>query len=106
MMRSTSRPARRPASRVAVRWASLKYAGTVMTAAATSGSKSPSRMKYASARRFSSRRMNPEISGGVSSRAPRWMWTTPPVSPLTLKGNQRSSSFTSSMPRPMKRFTE
>ena len=50
--------------------------------------------------------MKPEISGGVSSRSPRWMCTTPPASPLTLKGNQRASSFTSSMPRPMNRFTE
>ena len=32
MMRSTSSPAIWPASLVAVRWASSKYAGTVMTA--------------------------------------------------------------------------
>ena len=32
MMRSTSRPAMRPASFVALRWLSLKYAGTVRTA--------------------------------------------------------------------------
>jgi hypothetical protein len=35
MMRSTSRPAIFPASLVAWRWASLKYAGTVMTACVT-----------------------------------------------------------------------
>ena len=32
MMRSTSSPAMRPASLVACRWLSLKYAGTVITA--------------------------------------------------------------------------
>ncbi len=35
MMRLTSRPAMRPASLVAWRWSSLKYAGTVMTALST-----------------------------------------------------------------------
>ncbi len=35
MMRLTSKPAMRPASLVAWRWASLKYAGTVMTASVT-----------------------------------------------------------------------
>ncbi len=35
MMRSTSRPAILPASFVAWRWESLKYAGTVMTACVT-----------------------------------------------------------------------
>src|SRR4051794_20004093 len=47
MMRSTSSPAIWPASLVAVRWASSKYAGTVMTAWVTV---SP---RYASASRFS-----------------------------------------------------
>ena len=36
MMRRTSSPAIRPASFVAWRWESLKYAGTVMTASPTS----------------------------------------------------------------------
>ncbi|CFP64315.1 Uncharacterised protein [Bordetella pertussis] len=36
MMRLTSRPAMRPASLVAWRWLSLKYAGTVITASVTS----------------------------------------------------------------------
>ena len=35
MMRSTSSPAILPASLVACRWLSLKYAGTVMTACVT-----------------------------------------------------------------------
>jgi len=35
MIRRTSRPAILPASLVAWRWASLKYAGTVMTASVT-----------------------------------------------------------------------
>jgi hypothetical protein len=60
--RSTSRPARRPASRVAWRWLSLKYAGTVMTTLWTA---SPN---AASARRFNSLRMHAETSGGVYGR--------------------------------------
>ena len=52
----------RPASLVACRWASLKYAGTVMTAWVTGAP------KYRSALRLSWRRMCAEISGGVNSR--------------------------------------
>ena len=89
MIRSTSRPAIRPASRVAVRCASLKYAGTVMTARSTSKSNSPCSWKYSSARRFSSRRMNAEISGGVNSRSPRPIRTTPPASPRRPEREQR-----------------
>ena len=48
-----------PASLVAVRWASSKYAGTVMTAWVTV---SP---RKASASRFSLPRMRAEISWGV-----------------------------------------
>src|SRR5690606_3898472 len=59
MMRSTLRPAISPASFVAWRSASLKYAGTVMTASVTV---SP---RYASASRFSFCRMRAEISCGV-----------------------------------------
>ena len=58
MMRSTSRPAILPASLVALRWASLKYAGTVITASATG---SP---RYASASAFSFCRIIAEISCG------------------------------------------
>src|SRR6187402_872082 len=56
MMRSTSRPAMVPASLVAVRWASSKYAGTVMTAWVTV---SP---RYASASRLSFMSVRAEIS--------------------------------------------
>ena len=59
MMRSTLRPAISPASFVAWRSASLKYAGTVMTASVTV---SP---RYCSASRFSFCRMRAEISCGV-----------------------------------------
>ena len=46
-----------------------------------------------SARCFSSRRMNAEISGGVNSRSPRPIRTTPPASPPTRNGNSRASSL-------------
>ena len=59
MMRSTSRPAISPASLVAWRSASSKYAGTVTTAWVTV---SP---RYASASRLSFCRMRAEISCGV-----------------------------------------
>ena len=69
MMRITSRPAILPASLVACRCASLKYAGTVITACVTF---SP---RYASAASFSLARIIAEISGGeyflplISTRA-------------------------------------
>ncbi len=88
----------RPASRVAVRCASLKYAGTVITARSTSLSISPCSAKNASARCFRSRRMNAEISGGVNSRSPRPILTTPPASPATRNGSRLASSLTSSEP--------
>src|ERR671918_2285228 len=59
MIRRTSRPAICPASLVAWRWASSKYAGTVITAWVTV---SP---RYASASRFSLVRIWAEISCGV-----------------------------------------
>ncbi len=59
MMRSTSSPAIAPASLVAVRCASSKYAGVVMTAWVTV---SP---RYASASLFSLPRMRAEISWAV-----------------------------------------
>ncbi len=59
MIRSTSRPAIWPASLVAVRCASSKYAGTVITAWVTV---SP---RYDSASRFSFCRMRAAISWGV-----------------------------------------
>ena len=59
MMRSTLSPAMAPASLVAWRWASSKYAGTVITASVTS---SP---RYASASRFSFCSTRALISWGV-----------------------------------------
>ncbi len=59
MIRSTFSPAISPASLVAVRWESLKYAGTVITASVTS---SP---RYASASRFSFCSTRAEISWAV-----------------------------------------
>jgi hypothetical protein len=92
----------------------LKYAGTVMTARSASKSNSPCSWKYSSARRFSSRSTNAEISGGVNSLPPMPMRTTPPLdslrslgaSPTISNGNCDASSVTSSIPRPMKRLTE
>jgi len=60
MMRSTFRPAICPASLVACRCASLKYAGTVITASVTV----PPR--WASASRFSFCKMNAEICWAMS----------------------------------------
>jgi len=64
MMRLTSRPATRPASFVAWRWLSLKYAGTVITASVTF---SP---RYSSAVCFILPRIMAEISGGENSCEP------------------------------------
>ena len=64
MMRLTSRPAILPASLVAWRWSSLKYAGTVITAPSTD---SP---RYASASVFSFCRIIAEISGGECCSPP------------------------------------
>ena len=90
----------RPASLVACRWASLKYAGTVMTAFVTG---SP---KCASAFCFSWRRMNAEISGGVNVRSPSWSWITDSLPSAMRNGNSFSSSWTSATPRPIRRLTE
>ena len=54
-MRTTSRPASSPASRVACRWASLKYAGTVMTALLTGCAELRARPGPAAARRIIAR---------------------------------------------------
>ena len=61
----------RPASLVACRWLSLKYAGTVITAFSIG---SP---KWASARSLSDFSTIAETSGGVTSRAPTWIFTIP-----------------------------
>jgi len=59
MIRSTFKPEMRPASFVAWRWLSLKYAGTVTTASVTF---SP---RWSSAVCFIFCRMNAEISAGL-----------------------------------------
>ena len=93
-----------PASLVAWRWSSLKYAGTVMTALSTV---SP---RYASASAFSFCRIIALISGGAYSLSPSPAFTFTRASPLgpetTSKGTIFSSSLTSASLRPMKRLIE
>src|ERR671933_1949497 len=100
MMRLTSRPATRPASLVAWRWSSLKYAGTVMTAESTL---SP---RYASASALSFWRIIAEISGGEYCLPPASTRASPPGPATTLYGTIASSSRTSASLRPMKRLME
>src|SRR5215218_7541618 len=100
MMRLTSRPATLPASFVAWRWSSLKYAGTVMTALSTV---SP---RYASASAFSLPRIIALTSGGLYCLPPASMRASPPGPETTLYGTIDSSSRTSASLRPMKRLTE
>ena len=69
MMRSTLRPAMAPASLVACRCASLKYAGTVMTALDTGWP------KYASAVSFILVSTKDEISSGVNCFS-SYLWVT------------------------------
>ncbi len=90
----------RPASLVAWRCASLKYAGTVMTALGTSAP------KYFSAFCFNCRKTKAEISGGVKVRSPNWSWITDSLPGAMWNGNSFSSSWTSARPRPIRRFTE
>ena len=73
MIRTTSRPASSPASRVASRWPSLKKAGTVITAFWTGW---PSSF---SARCLSVRRMIAEISWGVYFWSPSGTVTSSPI---------------------------
>src|SRR3954470_24118429 len=100
MMRLTSRPAMRPASLVAWRWSSLKYAGTVITAESTD---SP---RYASASALIFCRIIAEISGGEYCLPPASTRASPPVPETTLYGTIDSSSRTSASLRPMKRLME
>ena len=79
----------RPASRVAWRWLSLKYAGTVTTAFSIA---SP---KCRSARSFNAFSTIAETSGGVTVRSPTRILTTC-SSGTTVNGKYFSSSFTSS----------
>src|SRR3954462_7602955 len=100
MIRLTSRPATRPASLVAWRWSSLKYAGTVMTALSTV---SP---RYASASAFSFCRIIALISGGLYCLPPASTRASPFGPLTTLYGTMDSSSLTSRSLRPMKRLIE
>src|SRR5215213_419935 len=100
MMRLTSRPAMRPASLVAWRWSSLKYAGTVITAESTV---SP---RYPSASALSFWRIIAEISGGEYCLPPASTRASPPDPETTLYGTIDSSSCTSDSLRPMKRLME
>jgi hypothetical protein len=86
--RSTSSPAIRPASLVACRCASLKYAGTVITALVTGAP------KKRSAFFFNCSKMYAETSGGVSCNPPTSSLTTSPgwMPCASLNGNSFSSS--------------
>ena len=77
IIRFTLRPAILPASLVAWRCASSKYAGTVMTASVTS---SP---RYSSASLFSFCRVIAEISGGEYSLSSTAILMSPPGADLT-----------------------
>src|SRR5450759_5314297 len=100
MMRLTSRPAILPASLVAWRCESLKYAGTVMTASLTL---SP---RYSSASRLSFCRIIAEISGGVYVLPPISTMASPFGPAWTWYGTMVISSATSPYLRPMKRLIE
>jgi molecular chaperone DnaK (HSP70) len=100
MIRNTSRPAIRPASLVAWRCASLKYAGTVMTASVTF---SPSCLAASPA---SLRRISAAISSGAYC-LPRTSKRTASFGPrATLKETIFASSSTSPHLRPTKRLAE
>ncbi len=73
MMRSTFRPAISPASLVAVRWLSSKYAGQVMT---TSSTGSP---RYASASCLIFWRMNADTCCGEYSLPWALNWKSVPI---------------------------
>jgi len=104
MMRSTSSPAMRPASFVACRCESLKYAGTVITAWVIFV---PSRI---SASAFSLPSTIAEISAGVYCLGLPSTSTSTTASPLaaatTLYGTRLRSSSTSENLRPMNRLIE
>src|SRR3954453_11041752 len=100
MIRLTSSPATLPASLVAWRWSSLKYAGTVITALSTV---SP---RYASASALSFWRIIAEISGGEYVLSPASTRASPLGPEATLYGTICSSSRTSASLRPMKRLIE
>ena len=104
MMRFTSSPAIAPAYLVAVRWPSLKYAGTVTTARVTGWP------RYASAVVFILTSTMAEISSGanvlVSPLKTTWIMGASSLPAVTVKGKRlRSSAMAwSFMLRPMRRF--
>ncbi len=100
--RSTSSPAIRPASFVACRWASLKYAGTVITARDTAVPKNRSAFFFSCCSTYA------EISGGVSVSPPTFSRSTSPAfaPSASRNGNSFSSSSTSSKSRPISRLAE
>src|SRR5215212_1390449 len=100
MMRSTSRPAILPASRVACRCESLKYAGTVMMASVTS---SP---RKSSANDLISISTNAEISSGEYSLSRTRTFTSPLFAATMLYGSTFFAWPTSSDSnlRPMRRL--
>src|SRR5215217_7853323 len=100
MIRLTSSPAILPASLVAWRWSSLKYAGTVITALSTLSPRS------ASASAFSFWRIIALISGGAYSLPPALTRASPFGPGMTSNGTIFSSSLTSASLRPMKRLIE
>jgi hypothetical protein len=109
MMRRTFRPAISPASLVACRCESLKYAGTVMTASATV---SP---RYASASDFSFCRMRAEISCGVYclpsmsavfQSVPMWRLTEEMVRSTLVTACRLAGSPTSTSPSLLKATTD
>mmetsp|Transcript_5554 Transcript_5554/g.14115 ORF Transcript_5554/g.14115 Transcript_5554/m.14115 type:complete len:548 (-) Transcript_5554:148-1791(-) len=101
MMRSTSIPAILPASLVACRWLSLKYAGTVMTALSTF---SPRNFPASSQ---SLRSTCAEISSAANSLSMllHLILTFPFASRTTSYGTCVHSEVTSSMRLPMNRLT-
>ncbi len=101
MMRSTSSPASVPASFVACRCESSKYAGTVMIACVTS---SPSEVSQNS---LISRRMNEEISCGECILSPIWTYASPLGASTIPYGTMVRARCTSGVLnlRPIKRFT-
>jgi len=98
---TTSSPAMRPASLVACRWASLKYAGTVITAFWTFAD------KYVLASSLSFRSTCADTSSGASFFPSTGQFSNTLLScDSTLYATSFNSSFTSSGRRPTKRFTE
>ena len=97
----------RPASRVAVRCASLKYAGTVMTARSTSGSKSPCSREE---RLGAALQLAQDERGDLGRRELALAEADADDAARLAADREREPALprrcTSSMPVPMNRFTE